>query len=135
MLAKVNRLTRAQDFRQAMREGMHAHSEHLILHQYVEDSSNAVLPARVGFVVAKRFVKHATGRNLIKRRLRHLVRGRLGEFPPGSLNVFYAKSGIDKTDYAQLDDQVNAVLAKMNRKQANRGNFRGAPQSGVAVSR
>ena len=73
-------------------------------------------PARIGFVVAKRFVKHATGRNLIKRRLRHLVRGRIQEFPVGSISVFYAKAGIAEVDYSQLENQVGVVLQKMGRK-------------------
>jgi len=113
MLAKANRLTRAQDFRLAMREGCHAHGPNLVFHQYVGTGDE---PARIGFVVAKRFVKHATGRNLIKRRLRQLVRDRLVEFPAGSLNVFYAKAGIAEADYSQLDKQVGTVLQKMARK-------------------
>lgn len=113
MLAKANRLTRAQDFRLAMREGSHAHSPNLVLHQYVGTGDE---PARIGFVVAKRFVKHATGRNLIKRRLRSLVRGRIQEFPGGSVNVFYAKAGIAEVDYSQLENQVGVVLQKMARK-------------------
>lgn len=113
MLAKANRLTRAQDFRLAMREGCHAHSPNLVLHQYVGTGDE---PARIGFVVAKRFVKHATGRNLIKRRLRNLVRGRIRQFPVGSVNVFYAKAGIAEVDYSQLENQVGVVLQKMARK-------------------
>lgn len=113
MLAKANRLTRAQDFRLAMREGSHAHSPNLVLHQYVGTGDE---PARIGFVVAKRFVKHATGRNLIKRRLRNLVRGRIRQFPVGSVNVFYAKAGIAEVDYSQLENQVGVVLQKMSRK-------------------
>lgn len=113
MLAKANRLTRAQDFRLAMREGSHAHSPNLVLHQYVGTGDE---PARIGFVVAKRFVKHATGRNLIKRRLRNLVRGRIRQFPVGSVNVFYAKAGIAEVDYSQLENQVGVVLQKMARK-------------------
>ena len=113
MLAKANRLTRAQDFRLAMREGCHTHSPNLVLHQYVGTGDE---PARIGFVVAKRFVKHATGRNLIKRRLRNLVRGRIRQFPVGSVNVFYAKAGIAEVDYSQLENQVGVVLQKMARK-------------------
>lgn len=113
MLAKANRLTRAQDFRLAMREGCHAHGPNLVLHQYVGTGDE---PARIGFVVAKRFVKHATRRNLIKRRLRSLVRGRIQEFPGGSVNVFYAKAGIAEVNYSQLENQVGVVLQKMGRK-------------------
>lgn len=124
MLAKANRLTRAQDFRLAMREGCHAHGPNLVFHQYVGTGDE---PARIGFVVAKRFVKHATGRNLIKRRLRHLVRDRLVEFPAGSLNVFYAKAGIAEADYSQLDKQVGAVLQKMARKRTRFHSVRRGP--------
>lgn len=125
MLAKANRLTRAQDFRLAMREGSHAHSPNLVLHQYVGTGDE---PARIGFVVAKRFVKHATGRNLIKRRLRNLVRGRIRQFPVGSVNVFYAKAGIAEVDYSQLENQVGVVLQKMARKRHQA--YSGFPQPG-----
>ncbi|NMW46393.1 ribonuclease P protein component [Mobiluncus curtisii] len=114
MLAKANRLTRAQDFRQAMREGRHAHCHNMVFHQYLGNGSE---PARIGFVVAKRFVKHATGRNLVKRRLRHLLRDRITEFPAGSLNVFYAKAGIAEVDYPQLENQIQILLRKMAHKQ------------------
>lgn len=113
MLAQANRLTRAEDFRQAMREGRHAHSPHLVLHQYIGTSGE---PPRIGFVVAKRFVKRATGRNLIKRRLRYLVRNRILEFPQGSLNVFYAKAGIAQMNYPQLETQVEVLMQKIARK-------------------
>ena len=98
-----------------MRKGFHLHADNLVLHQFVDDSAYPG-SARIGFIVAKRFVKHATARNLVKRRLRHLVRARLGQFPEGSLNVFYTKAGVDTLDFPALSAQVDLVLGKAKRK-------------------
>jgi ribonuclease P protein component len=69
-------------------------------------------PARAGFVVSKA-VGGAVTRNLVKRRLRHLVRQRLSLLPPGSLVVVRALSGSGEADHAQLARDLDAALERL----------------------
>lgn len=54
-----------------------------------DDPSAGSASPRVGFVVS-RAVGNAVVRNRVRRRLRHLVRDRLGELPPGAVVVVRA---------------------------------------------
>lgn len=114
MLAGDNRLRRSEDFKRAMREGKRAVSANLVMHQVLMTNST---PPRVGFIVPKRFVKKASARNLIKRRLRHLVREMLPDFPAGSLSVFSLRNDAQQLSFGQLRDQVMRLLEKMEKKQ------------------
>lgn len=67
-------------------------------------------PARAGFVVS-RAVGGAVVRNAVRRRLRHLVRDRLGDLPPGSLLVVRALPGAADRSYARLGADLDAALA------------------------
>lgn len=69
-------------------------------------------PARVGFVVS-RAVGPAVTRNLVKRRLRHLVRERLACLPLGSLLVVRALPAAAATPYAGLADDLDRQLARV----------------------
>lgn len=66
MLARENRLRKAEDFRATMRAGRKISSPHLVIY-LKRVSGNA--QARFGFVVGKA-VGGAVKRNLVKRRLR-----------------------------------------------------------------
>jgi ribonuclease P protein component len=52
-------------------------------------------------------------RNKVKRRLRHLMRDRIGRFPPGSLVVVRALPPAGDADYAQLARDLDAALARL----------------------
>jgi ribonuclease P protein component len=54
-----------------------------------DDPPSGPTSPRVGFVVS-RAVGNAVVRNRVRRRLRHLVRDRLGELPPGAVVVVRA---------------------------------------------
>lgn len=69
-------------------------------------------PARAGFVVSKA-VGGAVQRNLVKRRLRHLVRERLSLLPPGSLVVVRALPGAGAADHALLARDLDAALRRL----------------------
>lgn len=69
-------------------------------------------PARAGFVVSKA-VGGAVQRNLVKRRLRHLIRERLVLLPPGSLVVVRALPGAGGADHAQLARDLDAALQRL----------------------
>jgi ribonuclease P protein component len=66
MLARQNRLLRAEDFRATMKAGRKIGSQHLVI--YLKRVPGTA-QARFGFVVGKN-VGGAVNRNLVKRRLR-----------------------------------------------------------------
>jgi ribonuclease P protein component len=66
--------------------------------------------ARVGFVVS-RAVGPAVTRNLVKRRLRHVLSQRLSELPPGARVVVRALPASAGASSARLDAAVGRALA------------------------
>ena len=55
----------------------------------------------------------AVVRNQVKRRLRHLLRDRLIELPPGSLVVVRALPGAGDADHAQLARDLDAAFQRL----------------------
>jgi ribonuclease P protein component len=55
----------------------------------------------------------AVVRNLVKRRLRHLMRERLTQLPAGSLVVVRALPGAGDADHAQLARDLDAALSRL----------------------
>jgi len=120
VLPTENRLRRRQDFGEAVRRGRRAGRPLLVVHlrRAAMDATDphvpggSASPARAGFVVSKA-VGGAVQRNLVKRRLRHLVRERLSLLPPGSLVVVRALPGAGGAEYAQLALDLDAALQKL----------------------
>lgn len=73
MLARENRLTKADEFKSVMKAGRKVATDHLIIYLKRDEAKPY---ARFGFVVAKS-VGGAVKRNLVKRRLRELARTQL----------------------------------------------------------
>ena len=117
MLPTENRLRRRQDFAEAVRRGRRAGRPLLVVHLRRETPdphvpAGSTPPARAGFVVSKA-VGGAVQRNLVKRRLRHLVRERLPLLPPGSLVVVRALPEAGRADPAQLALDLDAALTRL----------------------
>ncbi|UYM07364.1 ribonuclease P protein component [Solicola gregarius] len=112
MLSTAHRLRDAEDFRTTTRHGKRASSRTLVAHLRLPEGASADEPL-VGFVVGRN-VGSAVVRNAVKRRLRHLVRGRLMLLPAGSALVVRAKpnaAGATSADLgAGLDDVLSRVL-------------------------
>jgi ribonuclease P protein component len=70
---------------------------------------------RAGFVVPKT-VGGAVLRNKVKRRLRHLVRDRLGQLPAGTAVVVRALPLAAERSYLGLSADLDAALAAAHRK-------------------
>ena len=68
--------------------------------------------SRVGFVVS-RAVGGAVVRNRVARRLRHLVRPRLQQLPPGTLLVIRALPPAATATSAELAMDLDAVLRRL----------------------
>ncbi|GAA2476030.1 ribonuclease P protein component [Streptomyces sp. NPDC059506] len=120
MLPTENRMRRPQDFATAVRRGRRAGRPLLVVHlrtpSTLETDPHAAgggpSPARAGFVVSKA-VGTAVVRNLVKRRLRHLVRERLSLLPPGSLIVVRALPEAATADHDRLARDLDAALRRL----------------------
>src|SRR5690606_12495973 len=81
--------------------------------------AGAKAPARAGFIVS-RSVGNAVTRNLVRRRLRHLMRERLGRLEPGTDAVVRALPQAADRTYAQLAADLDAALAAALRRNSGR---------------
>jgi len=107
-------MTRRVEFDTAVRRGRRAGRTRLVAHAQVvatEGTAPTGTP-RVGFVVS-RAVGGAVVRNRVARRLRHLVRPRLGQLPAGTLLVLRALPPAAGATSAELAQDLDAVLGRL----------------------
>lgn len=128
MLAAAQRLRRSSDFAAAIRAGRRAGRGTVVVHLHLLSTDATDSPtgvegagqletiepvladtARAGFVVSKA-VGNAVVRNRVRRRLRHLVRERVGALPPGATLVVRAQPGAALVPYSQLGSDLDAAL-------------------------
>lgn len=121
MLAAAQRLRRSSDFAAAVRGGRRAGRGAVVVHLTVPEQTELSEPAhtedssvRAGFVVSKA-VGGAVTRNTVRRRLRHLVRERLADLPPGSVLVVRAQPSAAATSYERLGADLDSALAAARR--------------------
>ena len=119
MLSAAQRLRRRGEFAAAVRAGRRAARGVLVVHVMSPETENQTEPARhevrAGFVVSKA-VGGAVARNRVKRRLRHLVRERLAQLPPGTDIVVRALPGAADRPYQSLGSDLDAALAAARRR-------------------
>jgi ribonuclease P protein component len=127
------RLRRREDFSRVVRSGRRVGRGTLVVHvagaglgrvpagtRSGEDSPGGSSPAsghpaRAGFVVSKA-VGPAVTRNLVTRRLRHLLRDRLDLLPAGADLVVRALPAAATRPYDELAADLDAALAKAVRR-------------------
>jgi ribonuclease P protein component len=123
VLPAGSRLRHRADFASTLRQSRAARAAGLLV-VHVEVPDVAVpsgAPARVGFVVS-RAVGPAVTRNLVTRRLRHLVRGRLDQLPAGSRVVVRALPRSATATYAQLGAALGQALeSSLSRQPSGKG--------------
>ncbi|HEU5034674.1 MAG TPA: ribonuclease P protein component [Mycobacteriales bacterium] len=116
MLPAAARLRRSGDFRAAVRSGRRAGTPALVVHLAASSASgqdaHAEATARIGFVVS-RVVGSAATRNLVRRRLRHLMRDRLTSLPAGSRVVVRATPAAAVTPWSELGRQLDRALDRI----------------------
>ena len=120
MLSAAQRLRRRGDFAAAVRTGRRASRGVLVVHLMLPGPASEPGPgtpsaARAGFVVPKA-VGGAVVRNKVKRRLRHLVRDRIGQLPAGTDLVVRALPAAADRSYQGLSVDLDAALAAAHRK-------------------
>ena len=109
MLPRAHRMVDPEDFRLTFRKGARAGNPVLIVHARTDEEGNDRL---VGFVVPKREIKRADGRNRVKRRLRHLMRERLDTLPEGSRVVVRASGKALELNSHQLAHHLDSALER-----------------------
>lgn len=105
-LLKTDEYSSVFGFRKALK------SRHFLLHYRPHDESE-IAGARLGLVVAKRFLRRSVDRNLIKRLAREkfrLLRGRLGS----SDFVLRLAARPQDIDRQQLAHEIHGLLARMS---------------------
>ena len=113
MLERRHRLTTSAGFSAATRTGRRAGTRTLVAHLSVSGAAAVPGPGpRVGFVVS-RAVGNAVTRNRVKRRLRHLVRERLGSLSPASLLVVRALPASAAASYPGLGRDLDTALGRL----------------------
>lgn len=108
MLARANRLIRAEDYRNTVRRGRRSGTGNTVV--YVVHRSDAVA-ARFGFIVS-RAVGNAVVRNTIRRRLKSVCHSLLDLVNPGTDVVIRALPAARDASFNDLHDEVAAVLGK-----------------------
>ena len=109
MLARENRLTRVDDFRNAFKRGSRYSTKHLVVNVVSQPSTEAA--TRFGFVVSKA-VGGAVRRNLVKRRLRHISRELVTQLPTSLDVVVRAQPGAAELPWNRLrEEATEAVMA------------------------
>lgn len=115
LLARENRLLKADDFRSTMKTGRKLASDHLVT--YIQRDESLAHP-RFGFIVAKS-VGGAVTRNLVKRRLRAIARELLqSDLSTNSLSIVVrALEGASVASFDQLKSEflssVSAGIKKL----------------------
>jgi len=107
VLAREFRMRHGEDFQQAIRRGAKGSQPTLVAHVFPGSGGHT----SVGFVVSKA-VGSAVDRNLVKRRLRHLMRARLEGLPNGSRVVIRALPASAFASAATLEDHLDAALSR-----------------------
>jgi ribonuclease P protein component len=113
MLPAAARLRRRAEFEAAVENGSRAGRRLVSGHLLVRSADE---PARVGFIVS-RAVGPAVVRNRVRRRLRHLARGRLTSLPGGSLLVLRANPRAATARQEDLAAELDLVIAALLRRQ------------------
>jgi ribonuclease P protein component len=113
---------RGDEFARAIRGGCRAGRPTLVAHLWAADrdavepsvAEARTGPSRAGFVVSKA-VGPAVTRNLVKRRLRHLVADRLDKLPDGAVLVVRALPPAAAAGSGQLARDLDSALERLGR--------------------
>ncbi|WP_175957160.1 ribonuclease P protein component [Schaalia sp. Marseille-Q2122] len=113
MLPRAHRMVDPADFRTTSRQGARAGTPLVVVHCRTDEDPHGCL---VGFVVPKREIKRATGRNRVKRQLRHLMRDRLHQLPGGTHLVIRAHAAALDASHEDLEQHLDSALGRALRK-------------------
>src|SRR6478735_3450731 len=118
VLSAAHRMRRAADFEQAVRRGARGGRDTLVVHLTTRTDHSPPGPV-VGLVVSKA-VGTAVTRNLVKRRLRELVRARLAAMPTDAGIVVRALPPAATRSFDLLGADLDSALDGARRRYARR---------------
>ena len=104
-------MRRRSEFTTTVRTGRRAATRALTLHLADEDPTGRSA-ARIGFVVP-RTVGSAVARNRVRRRLRHLLAGRLTTLPTTADLVVRVGPTAASMSFAELDRELDKVFSRL----------------------
>ncbi|GHS85724.1 ribonuclease P protein component [Actinomycetota bacterium] len=107
-----------------MRRGVRGGRDTLVVHLVTKTDPG---PGPVVGLVVSKAIGNAVQRNLVKRRLRSLVRERLGDLPAGSGIVVRALPPAATRDYSGLGSDLDGAIATAVRRS------RGAARAGASA--
>ena len=107
MLKSINRLRKRKEFAYLYNNGNAKHTANLTI-VYLPTKHREI---KIGFSITKKIGK-ANVRNLIKRRLRDIVKDLVCNMPDEFNVVFIAKAGIENLSYQELKKQVETCISK-----------------------
>jgi ribonuclease P protein component len=108
VLARANRIVRADDYRNTVRRGRKSGTAHSVV--YVRRRDDDLV--RFGFIVAKT-VGNAVARNTVRRRLKHVCHDILPGVPPGTDVVVRALPGSLDVPWSTLLRDISGVVDKV----------------------
>lgn len=108
MFARACRLAKEKDIEKVFRNGRSASSPNLFL----RFCPNHLLKTRITVVAGLKVHKKAVKRNLIKRRLREVLRLNYAKITPGFDLVLVAKAGAVGKEYKELEQETLWLLRK-----------------------
>jgi ribonuclease P protein component len=119
VLPSAARLHRPADFSEVVRRGRRASRPLLTVHALLGAAAQPPAPPRVGLVVSKA-VGGSVLRHRTSRRLRHLLRDRLGGLPLGARVVVRASARAGTAPSAALATDLDAALGSALRPRGPR---------------
>jgi ribonuclease P protein component len=108
VLAKANRLVRANDYRNAVRRGTRLGATNAVVYIALRDDA---LPVRFGFIVAKT-VGGAVIRNQVRRRLKAIGYELTARVEPGTDIVIRALPGSAQASWTILQKEILGLVAR-----------------------
>ncbi len=108
MLPKENRLKKSTDFDKIYKKRQFFGTKFINFNFF----ENSLPVARAGFVVSTKVSKSSAKRNLLKRRMREVVRLNLAKIKPGFDIIISAKPGASGMEYGEIEQNILWALRK-----------------------
>lgn len=108
MLSQKHRLKKKKDIEIVFKKGK-VFRENLLLLRTVKNELNFY---RFGFIVSQKVSKKANIRNKIKRRMREVLRLKVGLIKSGTDNLLIALPGLEKKDFKEFKEIIDKLFKK-----------------------
>ena len=109
MLSKKNRLTKKKDFEKVFKKGK-AHYTKVL---GIKTLKNDLPDSRFGIVISTKIAKKVFRRNLVKRRLREIIRNHLSEINSSYDFIILTLPPVVEKSFQELDSEVMLILKKL----------------------